>query len=221
MTEPLTNDHAPPTTTFANETLDSALRPHLAAHQQPTHRTTAVEKTHATATIIAKALAVTETATVIAIVIHTTAAATVSKPSHALQNPNRQRHGAKKKKAKSSSAKFALQPQHAPAAAAESRIAGANRRLAGAIASARGRLEGLRIAMGPRGGIAVVVRRALIDTCLAEVVLVVVRVVIVIVEIGVVSETGTARSAGSRIGMCLESAVAVTGTEAVMTRGLV
>lgn len=70
--------------------------------------------------------------------------------------------------------------------------------------------------MGPRGGIAVVVRLALIDMCLAEVVLVVVRVVIVIVEIGVASETGTARSAGSRIDMCLESAVAVIGTEVVM-----
>jgi hypothetical protein len=68
--------------------------------------------------------------------------------------------------------------------------------------------------MALRGGIAVVVLQALIDMCLAEVVLVVARVANV--EIEVVSEIGIAKSAGSRIDMYLESAVAGTGTEAVL-----
>lgn len=216
MTEPLTNDPAPPTMMFANATPDSALHPPPAAHQQHTQQTTAAEKTHATATTTAKARAAIETVTAIATatVTPTTAAATVSKSSHALRNSNHQRRGSEKKRARSSSAMSALRHRHVLAAAAETRIAGANRRLAEAIVSARGRPDGRRIAMALRGGIAVVVLRALIDMCLAEVVLVVARVANG--EIEVVSETGIAKSAGSRIDMYLESAVAGTGTEAVL-----
>jgi hypothetical protein len=216
-TEPLTKDPAPPTTTSANATPDSALHLPLAVHQQPTHPTTAAEKTPATATTTAKAPAAieTETASVSAIAIPTTAAATASKPSHVPQKSNHQRRESKKKKAKLSSAKSVLRhQQHARAAAAESRIAGANRRLAEAIASARGRLDGRRIAMGLRDETAVVVRRGLIVMCLAEVVLLLARVAIA--GIGVVSETGIVRSGGSRIVMCPESAVAGRGTEVAM-----
>jgi hypothetical protein len=217
VTEPSTNDPVPQKTTSANATLDFALHLPLAAHQQPIPQTTAAEKTPATATTTAKPPAATETATAIVNAIPTTAAAIASKPSPAPSNPNPPRHESKKKKAKSSSVKSALRHhrQHALAAAAESRIAGANRRrrLAEAIASAHGRLEGRRIAMGPRDEIAVVVRRVLIGMCLAEGVLLLVRGGSV--GVGVVSGRGTVRSGGSRIGMCLESAVVGRGTEVV------